>query len=72
MFDFGTTLHTYDILSADRLVIITHTGAYLNDRHSWFEPGGELIEHLSEQLLVLQHFPHLHDPYDRSLQTAKE
>lgn len=50
---------------------------YLDDRDARLEPGGQLREHLPKQLLVLQDFPHLHDPHDRSLQnragkTSKE
>ena len=40
---------------------------YLDNRHSGFEPAGELRQDLRQQRLVFQHFPHLHDPHDGRL-----
>ena len=42
---------------------------YLNHWDPRLEPGGQLSQHFSEQLLVLQDLPHLHDPHDGRLVT---
>lgn len=42
---------------------------YLDDGDSGFESGRQLVQDFSEELLVLQDLPHLHDPHYSSLQT---
>lgn len=41
---------------------------HLDDGNSGFEPRRQLIQDLSQELLVLQNLPHLHDPHYGSLQ----
>lgn len=41
---------------------------YLDDGDSGFESGRQLVQDFSQELLVLQDLPHLHDPHYSSLQ----
>ena len=42
---------------------------YLDDGDSGFESGRQLVQNFSQELLVLEDLPHLHDSHYRSLRT---
>lgn len=48
-------------------LIFIKSVCYLDDGDSGFESGRQLVQDFSQELLVLQDLPHLHDPHYRSL-----